>query len=220
MYFHFSRGKISIIGECMNNEEYLKKLQSIFPNLQFFRVENNTLILEYDGLFKMPLIHLNLSLINPNLFYLSPKEIFQVLYILELLYKNSLTEQEQAFIISFMNMYLSLNDFVKSHNSENEEMHVSSLGIPVLYSYEEAFTNNPASQIIQTMINNHDNEILSGKNKQPRLVRTNETMANFMPVEEDLNFIDYGKAGFTTLLLIGTAIASTIFYITSFIIGH
>ncbi len=204
----------------MNNEEYLKKLQSIFPNLQFFKIENNILILEYDGLFKMPLIHLNLSLINPNLFYLNPKEIFQVLYILELLYKNSLTEQEQAFIMSFMNMYLSLNDFVKSHNSENEEMHVSSLGIPVLYSYEEAFTNNPASQIIQTMINNHDNEILSGKNKQPRLVRTNETMANFMPVEEDLNFIDYGKAGFTTLLLIGGAIVSSIFYITSFIIGH
>ncbi len=204
----------------MNNEEYLKKFQSIFPNLQFFRIENNTLILEYDGFFKMPLIHVNLSLLNPNLFYLSPKEIFQVIYILELLYKNNLSEQEQAFIISFMNMYLTLNDFVKSHNKEEEEMHLSSLGIPVLISYEEGFINNPASKIIQVMINNHDNEILSGKNKQPRLVRTNETMANFMPVEEDLNFIDYGKAGFTTLILIGGAIISTVLYITSFIIGH
>ena len=204
----------------MNNEEYLKKFQSIFPNLQFFRIENNTLILEYDGFFKMPLIHVNLSLLNPNLFYLSPKEIFQVIYILELLYKNNLSEQEQAFIISFMNMYLTLNDFVKSHNKEEEEMYLSSLGIPVLISYEEGFINNPASKIIQVMINNHDNEILSGKNKQPRLVRTNETMANFMPVEEDLNFIDYGKAGFTTLILIGGAIISTVLYITSFIISH
>ena len=204
----------------MNNEEYLKKFQSIFPNLQFFRIENNTLILEYDGFFKMPLIHINLSLLNPNLFYLSPKEIFQVIYILELLYKNTLTEQEQAFIISFMNMYLTLNDYVKSHNKEEKEMHLSALGIPVLISYEEGFINNPASKIIQVMINNHDNEILSGKNKQPRLVRTNETMANFIPMEEDLNFIDYGKAGFTTLILIGGAIISTVLYITSFIIGH
>ncbi len=204
----------------MNNEEYLKKLQNIFPNLQFFRIENNSLILEYGSFFKMPLTHVNLSFLNPNLFYLSPKEIFQVIYILELLYKNSLTEQEQDFIISFMNMYLTLNDFVKSHNKEEEEMHVSSLGIPVLNSYEAAFMNNPASKIIQTMINNHDNEILSGKNKQPRLVRTNETVANFMPMEEDLNLIDYGKAGFTTLILIGGAIISTVLYITSFIIGH
>ncbi len=204
----------------MDNERSLNNLKKIFPNLQYFYLANNILTLNYNGHFEMPLISTNLSLLNPNLYYLKPNEIFQVIYVLELLYKNSLSEKEASFILDFTNMYLNLNDLIKSGTLKNEEARVWCLGIPIVKSYENIFVNNPASKIIAEVVNNHEDEIISGKNKQPRLVRTNDSVVNFMPAEPDLNLIDYGKAGFTTLLLIGGAIVFSVIYVTYFIIGH
>ena len=202
------------------NEEYLKNLQKTFPSLKYFTIEGNSLILNYNGYYKIPLYHTNLSLINPNIFYLDPIEIFQVIYVLELLYKDSLNDNEIKFINDYTDNYLKYNDLALIGNNE-ASVKTWGLGIPIYTSYDEQFINNPASLLIQQNLIKHDNDTVNGKSKGPRLVRTNESVINFMPPEDEENpLVDYSKAGFAAVILIISAILITTLFITTFVLGH
>ena len=202
------------------NEEYLKNLQKSFPSLKYFNMENNSLILNYNGYYKIPLNHTNLSLINPNIFYLEPTEIFQVIYVLELLYKDTLNESEIKFINDYTENYLKYNDLALIGNNE-ASIKTWGLGIPVYTSYDEEFINKPASLLIHQNLVTHDNDTVNGKGKGPRLVRTNESLVNFISEEEEENpLVDYSKAGFAAVILIISAILITTIFITTFVLGH
>ncbi len=201
------------------NEEYLKNLQKTFPNLKYFNFDGNSLILNYNGYYKIPLYHTNLTLLNPNIFYLNPTEIFQVIYILELLYKDTLNDKEIIFINNYTNNYLKYNDLALSGNND-ASIKSWGLGIPIYTSYDEQFFNKPGSKLIQQNLITHDNDTINGKTKGPRLVRTKDTLENFMPEEEENLVADYSKAGFATIILIISAILITTIFITTFVLGH
>ena len=104
----------------MNNDEALKILQKKYESLKYFKVNGSMLTLEYNGYFKIPLNHVNLASINPNLFYLNPLEILNAIYVLELLYYQELSVNEVNFITDFVNYYLKLKDMYIGSEKAND----------------------------------------------------------------------------------------------------
>ena len=45
-----------IIGDNMNNEMFLKQYQNLYESLQYFSINENKLILNYEGTYTLPLI--------------------------------------------------------------------------------------------------------------------------------------------------------------------
>ena len=152
----------------MSNEEYLKYLQNYNDNAKLFQIQNNVFILNYNGNFKMPLTHTTLNELNPNIFNIDPRETFQIIYVLELLYKPNLSEGEINFITNYTQKYLSLNDNVLENDS-NDKDRVWCLSIPIYKAYDPMFIKTPTAITISNVINNHSEVIESGKNKQKRL---------------------------------------------------
>lgn len=202
----------------MSNELYLQNLKNTYENLQAFSIKNNTLILSLDSTYTLPLVHLNLSNLNPNIFYLSPLEIYQILYMLELLYKTNLTNAEIDFITQYVKKYLLLNDTILD-NSSDDTLRVNALSIPIYTSYDPIFINSEPSNLIQELVNQHSEDFENGKNKGQRLVLINSKYGSFDD-ENDNDWDNLKNAGFTALLMIGATIALTVLYITYFIFGH
>ena len=136
----------------MSNEEYLKYLQNYNDNAKLFQIQNNILILNYNGNFKMPLIHINLSDLNPSIFNIDPRETFQIIYVLELLYKQNLSEGEINFITNYTQKYLSLNDSVLENDSDDKDR-VWCLSIPIYKAYDPMFIENYSAKLISNIIN-------------------------------------------------------------------
>lgn len=200
----------------MNNELLLNELQNSFPNLRYFKLSNNVLSLEFDGSYRIPFINTSLSNINPNLFLQNPKEIFNILYMLELLNKNELNESEIAFITSFVNRYLKYSDLATKGNEVDKDL-LWCLSIPIYTSYDPNYIENMGSSIIQNIINSHSEEIENSKCMHERLVLTHPDFGG--NYEED-TFSYLEKAGFATLTLIGGAITFTLLFIIFFIVKY
>ncbi len=197
----------------MNNELFISQNKTIYPSLANFSIVNNKLILNLDKTYIIPLTHINLSTINSNIFLLNPIELFQSLYILELLYKNELNNSEITFINNYVKKYLNLNDLILTNQSD-ENIRVNSLGIPIYTAYNDYFINSPCANEIKNTINSHTEDIEKG-GKGMRLVLSNPNFKGEFEEENSLPYIE--RAGFTTLFIIfGTSIL-TIIYIIFFI---
>lgn len=199
----------------MENEIFLKQMQNYYESLKFFSISDGKLILHSDIDYKIHLDYTNLSSLNPNLFLLSPIDIFHIIYMLELLHNQNLKENEIAFIQSYANKYLKLNDLAIENNGVDGNL-VWCFSIPIYSSYDPEFLNNPCSSIIQKIINSHSENLENGRDNHPRLVLTNPKFQ----VNEDQNVEKFEKAGFTTLFLIAGAITITCLYIIYFVINH
>ena len=201
----------------MDNELFLQKYRDIYESLQAFSIQDNTLILNYNGVFMMNISHIKLSSLNTNLFLLSPTEIYQVLYMLELLYNDQVTNYEINFVTSYVNNYLNLNDSLLSNgeNTKDLEQKTNILGIPIYTSYDEGFNDKPVSNLVKDLLNKHMNDLENGQSKGQRLVRINP---NVITEETDFDYLK--NAGFTALALILLGVITTTAYIFYFVINH
>ena len=155
----------------MNNELFLIQMANQFDSLKYFKIENNTLILNFNGLYKIPFTNVSFANLNPNLFLLNPNEIFHILYMLELLPKNSLNDNEKNFINSYVNRYLSLNDLALE-NKEIDTNLVWCLSIPIYTSYDPENLDKESSKLIQDIVNNHSELVANSKGNHQKLVLT------------------------------------------------
>ncbi len=197
----------------MDNKYFLENLRSTYESLKFFTIEDNFLILNYNGTFKIKLENVVLSNLNPNLFRLAPNEILQVIYVLELLFKANLSENEAKFVESYANKYANLSKEALS-SDEFDENHLWCLSIPIYTAYDEAFINNLGSKIIQDTLNKQANAVNNGKSLQPKLVLAKD---NLPSLEDDEAMKNFAQAGFATFILIASTIGLTILYIVYFI---
>lgn len=200
----------------MNNKTFLNEMQHIYETLKYFYIEDDFLVLNYEGNFKIPFTNVILSSLNPNLFMLDPKETFHILYMLELLPKKELSISESEFIKQYVTRYLKLNDMALSNSNIDTQL-VWGLSIPIYSSYDPEFINNQSSLIIQNLVNSHSENLENSNSigKQQKLVLVNP---NFEQTYED-PIVTFEKAGFTTLLLIASTVVATSFYIIHFILG-
>jgi len=208
----------------MENEKFLKEVQNMYDSLNHFELNNNILILkDKEQTYSITLNNIELTNLNPSIYLLKPIEIFHTLYMLEILPKTEITENEINFINSYVSKYLEWNDKALELNNngiQNEELDslnnaLNGLKIPIYLAYDPKHETKPAALLIQDIINNHMQEIEQGRGKQLKLVRMN---TNDIP-EDEIGF-DIAQAGFSTLILIASAITATCMYIAYFILGH
>ena len=197
----------------MSNEIYFNLIKGNYESLNLFYIKDNTLFFQDGSTYMLPLDHITLSNINTNLFLLRPRDIYRVLYLLELLPKREITENDKIFINEYVQKYLSLEE-KKLSNESIEDHRVDCLGMPIYFSDDPSLENTPASIEIHNILQKHTEEISGGKSKGPKLVLTNP---NFIIEEDENSLIDYGKAGFTTILLIAGTVVATCIYIALFI---
>lgn len=198
----------------MDNYTFLENAKHTYESLAYFHITDNLLTLEFNGTFKIRLQNVSLSSLNPNLFLIHPTEIFQIIYVLELLYKDELTESEINFIESYTNKYLKLsNDALDTETTNTNRLWC--LSIPIYTSYSPDFENKKASLLIKSLLNKQTEAIESGKSLHPKLV----LMKDGTNLEEEEIDSSFAQAGFTTLFLILGATIATVLYITYFIIS-
>ena len=197
----------------MNNETYFNLIKGNYENLDVFYMRENTLFYQEKILYMLPLDHITLANINPNLFLLSSRDIYSVLYMLELLPKKNITPNDKIFINDYVNKYLNLES-KKLANEEVLEHEVDCLGMPIYFSDDPSLTNTPCSVEIHEIIEKNIKEQEGGKSKGPKLVLTNP---NFMITNDEDTFVEYSKAGFSTFLLIAGTVIITCVYIAIFI---
>ena len=198
----------------MNNEVYLNQMKNTYESLKYFSIDGNYLVLTLETTYRIPISNINLSTLNQNLFILDPSEIFHIIYMLQLLPQPEISPEEENFIKQYVTRYLKLNDMALTESNLDTNL-IWGLSIPIYSSYDPECINNPGSQIIQNIINNHSEEIENSKGKHPRLVLTNP---NFENTSNEVQLTPFEKAGFSTLLIIWSTVAATCAYIAYFII--
>ncbi len=204
----------------MNNELFLKNYKDIYNSLNYFTYQDNFLIFHINEGIKIPLTHVNLvDYANSTLYYLSPNEIFQVIYMLEILYLSNLTEGKINYIKDYTKKYLDLYDKV-SNNETDDELRYEAISIPINLSYNDEFNNMSASMIIKEMINNHLENTEKSRGNGKALVLSKHDNPNFEMVYEENPIETVTKAGFTTIILIATTITLTCLYLAYFVINH
>lgn len=203
----------------MNNSIYLNKLKSFYNSLQYFDIKDNYLIFTNNKTFILPLIHTDLSQINPDIFLAEPNEIFHFLQVNELLYKNALNEKEINYLHEFTNRYLKIK---KDSNEGKDINNITLWCLELLFSKisQEEFINKPASIEISNIIDKDNKELESGLGTSVKLVLTKNGNENFELEEEFDSLKSLEKAGFTTLFLIIITIILTCLFIAYFIINH
>lgn len=209
--------KIIIIGDSMDNELFLNQYKNIYNSLTYFSFKGNILVLEYNNtILETPLNYTSLSNLNNSVFMQNPIDIFNIIHMLELLYKKELNDTEVQFITNYIKAYLDLNDLALEGQNDQQER-LWCLSIPVYSSYDPKVYANPGAQIIQNETTNHIEDRQSGKSNSnvQKLVLSNPNM----PSTYDDTLHSFEKAGFTTILLIAGTIAATCIYIAYFIVG-
>ena len=202
----------------MRNELFINEYRHIYNSLKYFKFVNNKLVLDYNNqTYIMPLNNILLYNLSPQLYTLNPIELFQTIYILELLYKSDLNESEYKFINDYVNKYLNLHD-LQMGNQINEEERIIALSIPIYTSYSDTFINSKGALFIQDLVNKHTEVVESGKGKGVKLVLTNPNFKGTEEEEFDYNYLE--KAGFGTIALISSAILLTALYVLIFIMNH
>jgi len=203
----------------MNNIDFIFENQNQYDSLKFLSIKDNKLILNKDGIFMIPFSNVQLTNLNPNIFLLDPKELFHTLYMLELLPKNDINQNEEIFIKSYTERYLKLNDRALQESDINQDF-VTYIGTPITLSYDPLYENLPCSKIIKNILDTHNNELENGRSNQKKLILIPNQNPNFIQELPEDNIRNFEKAGFSTLLLIGSAVALTCIYIAYFIIGR
>lgn len=202
----------------MENKIFLEQMKNYFDSLKYFDIQDNFLILHTDKIYRIPIFHTYLSQLEQNIFLLHPIEIFQIIYLLELFYKTTLSETEKDFIKNYTDKYLSLSENSTNGNDINQNR-LWCLELPINNAYKEEFAEYPCSKLIISLIDKHSEEINSGLGKSPKLVLIKNDNPNFLIEEEYDELKTFEKAGFTTVLLILSSIISTCLYIAYFIMG-
>lgn len=202
----------------MENKIFLEQMKLYYDSLKYFSIEDSFLILKLNNIFKIPLRHVNLYTLDQSVFTLTPVEIFQLIYVNELLYKNSLTDSEIDFIKSYTKKYLELSDKIKN-NEDVKANTIWCLEIPINNAYKDEFLEFPACQIIISEIDKHNEELNSGLGNKQKLVLIKGGNPNFDIVTQGDSIKNFEQAGFTTIFLITSAIVATCLYIAFFIIG-
>ena len=82
----------------MNNETFLNQIKSSYPSLDKLEFQGNFLIYNGEETLKTPVYYTYLANLNPNIFLLDAKDIFEIICLLELLYKVNLNEDGIKFI--------------------------------------------------------------------------------------------------------------------------
>lgn len=201
----------------MENKIFLEQKKLQYDSLKYFEIQNNYLILNKK--FMIQLVHTNLLTFDERIFLLSPAEIFQIIYVGELIYKETLTESEIDFIKNYMKTYLQLTDYA-NNNQDIDLNKIWFYEIPINNAYKSEFAELPCSKLIIEEIDKHTSEMNSGLGKSPKLILIKGDNPNF-DLEEQVDQVkNFEKAGFTTIFLITSAIAATCMYIAYFIMGH
>lgn len=199
----------------MNNEVVLKNLQNSYISLRYFAIKNNVLYFkDNDKVYSLPLNIVNLNNLNNNLFILKPRDIYRIIYLLELLNKDNITENDIEFIKQYTEKYLNL-ETIRIENNEINENEIFGLSIPIYTSYDEKFSSKPASKLITETINNYTEKRQSGKSQGQKLVLANP---NFPNIEDEIH--EYGAAGFAKIFLIITIVIIIGIYVAFFMLNH
>lgn len=203
----------------MDNKTYFNQIKPFYNSLKFFDIKDNYLILNSKQTFILPLIHTNLSQFNKDIFLASPGEIFHILQINELLYKEQLSENEKKYIIDFTQKYLDLK---KQNNEENNINTITLWCLEIIISkaFQEEFVNNPASKEITMLIDNNTKDFENGRNTGVKLVLSKGNNQNFEIIEDFDSVKTFEKAGFTTLFLVIITVILTCIFITFFILNN
>jgi len=202
----------------MNNSEYLLQLQNSYESLKNFSINDNKLYFKTDKMCMITLNNVNLSSLNPNIFLLKPEEIFHILYAIELLPNNNITNEEEEFLKNYTQRYLKINDRALQENDVDTNL-LSSLSIPIYLSSDPYYEQYPSSKLIQNILNIHNEDLENGRGNHKRLVLELHSNPNFIQEFEEDNIRNFEKAGFTTLLLIASTVIATCSYIIYFIIN-
>lgn len=202
----------------MNNVDFIFEYQNMYESLKYFSIQNNKLILHTIEEFTIPFTNVILSNLNPSIFLLKPEEILHILYALELLPKENLSESEIEFIKGYTERYLKLNDRALQESDIDQNL-IYSLGIPIYLASDPIYENYPSCNIIQNALNLHNEELENGRGKQKRLVLELNSNPNFIQEIPEDNLHNFEKAGFATLFLISSAVIATCSYIIYFIVN-
>ncbi len=202
----------------MDNELVLKNLQKSYDSLRCFVIKNNILYFKDDNkIYQLPLQTVNISNLNHNLFLIKPRDIYRIIYLLEILNKKEITEYDSEFIKQYTVKYLKLEK-ERLENAEVDENEIMCLKMPIDLAYNSIYSNNPSSLLIQNIINNYAEQIESGKSHGKKLVLEKENLPKTLD-DEPNTWIDLGKAGFTTTFLIVLTIILTSVYIAFFVLN-
>jgi hypothetical protein len=196
----------------MTNELYLNQIKPTYESLQNFQIHNNTLYFKDDTTYVLPLQTVKLYELNNNLFLLKPRNIYRIIYLLELFPKPELTDGDVKFIEAYVQRYLE-NEDRRLKGEEVDETELFQLGIPIYKSYDPIYIESKTSQVIQNVINNHSSSM--EQSRGPKLVLANPTFKG--TTDEDNYLANLEKAGFTTIFLIAAAIILTSLYIAFFV---
>lgn len=202
----------------MDNELVLKNLQKSYDSLRCFVIKNNILYFKDDNkIYQLPLQTVNISNLNHNLFLIKPRDIYRIIYLLEILNKKEITEYDSEFIKQYTVKFLKLEK-ERLENAEVDENEIMCLKMPIDLAYNSIYSNNPSSLLIQNIINNYAEQIESGKSHGKKLVLEKENLPKTLD-DEPNTWIDLGKAGFTTTFLIVLTIILTSVYIAFFVLN-
>lgn len=184
----------------MDNSNYLNSLKSKYDSLYNIVIKEN--VLYYDK-YVLPL-SINLSMLNPDLFLLSPEEIINILYVLQLLYQPNINEMEKNTLIQFTRKYTEIN------NQDYKDFNTFGYSIPIYFAYDENFVNSPGATIIREehtrLCEYMDSLNNGGKDKSLVRVRKNSNVTNSYEYNEYLEFSEnidrMQNAGFVTIFII------------------
>lgn len=203
----------------MDNKTYFNQIKPFYNSLKFFDIKDNYLILTNNKTFILPLIHTDLSQINPDIFLAEPNEIFHFLQVNELLYKERLNEKEINYLHEFTKRYLKIkNDSTEGKNINSITLWC--LELLICKVYQEEFINNPASTEIISLIDKNNSELENGLGTSVKLVLTKNGNKNFELLEDFDGLKSFEKAGFTTLILIIITVILTCLFLAYFIVNH
>lgn len=203
----------------MNDKSFLEHLKHSYENLSLFSMRDNVLIFNGSKKYVLPLSNVQLSTLPENFYQLAPDEIFQIIYINELLYHANLTELQINNLKSFTKQCLKLKE-MSVNDDEVDENKLWCYEVTINEVYKPQFEALPSSKVIIDTINEYENELHGGKGKEYSRVLVPTNNPNFDLTEEPHSVLDYSKAGFTTIVLIAIAAISTLSYIAFFVINH
>ncbi len=206
----------------MSNGEYLQFLQQQHEPMRYFRIKDNHLLFvsptSNNKVLGMPLYSISLEVLDkmyPALFYQNPNEIYQILFLLSLFYKEKLDDNiDIKYISDYIKQFINIKNQVVSYNDQTQEIRKNCLEIPLILADDNNFENNPCAIEIRKNILEELNDIASGKSNVPKLVRSNPNVGNFESEEDMLRTIE--KAGFTTIFIIVAGVILTCAYLIYF----
>lgn len=203
----------------MGNEEYFNKVKNLFPSLQTFNIDNNTLTFfdeKSNQTYNLSLHNISLYTMNQSLFSLKPRDIYRVIYMLDLIQRNNSNEQELEFVTQYINKFLKIE--TKRLNGDDVDSNlIYNMSIPIFLiddprpEIQKNIKNMDARRIIEDTLKKHIEE--SNKGGEALVLRTQYYKENNKKSEM---LETTTKNGFTSFILVLITIIFTILYISLF----